>query len=144
MNIPTPAVVKKQIDEKKEARKVELASELTISSRTNGKLPSTKSVTPSGSSRSTKSSSKKTVSESASSTSTTGKKPSTTKSSPSDGTRKQFVRQDHLTQRPLRDNEGLQSLKKELEKPARGQFKRQYRSNARQSGKASNIKKESN
>jgi hypothetical protein len=35
-------------------------------------------------------------------------------------------------------------LKKSLEKPARGQFKREYRTNARQSGKGRMVQKESN
>lgn len=41
--------------------------------------------------------------------------------------------------KPLRDNEELQSLKKKLEKPARGQFKRQYHVGGRQSGKSHKL-----
>lgn len=61
--------------------------------------------------------------------------------------KKSFVRPEHLTTRPLRDNEALLGLKKSLERPARGQFKREYRSSGRQAGKSTQgqtVKKENN
>lgn len=94
----------------------------------------------------------------------TGKKQSSTK--PSAGmkkstpeTKKPFVRPDHLTTKPLRDNEALQNLKDQMnaatakaggrevrDKPARGQFKREYRVGGRRSGKSQGLqnKKENN
>lgn len=72
------------------------------------------------------------------STSTTRRKSSSTESTHSaqPKSKKEFVRPEHLTQRPLRDNEALLGLKKSLEKPARGQFKREYRISGRQAGKS--------
>lgn len=66
----------------------------------------------------------------------------TTKSTPE--AKKPFVRPEHLTTRPLRNNEALLGLKKSLEKPARGQFKREYRVGGRRNGKSQglNSKKE--
>lgn len=69
------------------------------------------------------------------STSTTGKKNFSngvkqTSTPGAKDAKKPFVRPEHLTQRPLRDNEALQKLRKDLEKPARGQFKRAYRTRA--------------
>lgn len=82
-----------------------------------------------------------------SSTSMTTRKNSSTQSNvttkkDSPEVKKPFERPDHLTQRPFHDNDALISLKKELEKPKRGQFKREYRTNARQSGKSQISKKE--
>lgn len=67
-----------------------------------------------------------------------------TKSAPE--AKKPFERPDHLTQRPLRGNEALLNLRKQLEKPARGQFKREYRVGGRRSGKSQGLqnKKENN
>lgn len=85
------------------------------------------------------------------STSRTPRKNSSTKTS-ADGknvspeAKKPFVRPDHLTTKPLRNNEALLGLKKSLEKPARGQFKREYRIGGRRSGKTQAVqnKKENN
>lgn len=92
-----------------------------------------------------------TTREERSSTSTTARKNSSTAASES-GTKpgveakKPFVRPDHLTTKPLRNNEALLGLKKSLEKPARGQFKREYRVGGRRSGKSQAVqnKKENN
>ena len=184
MNIPTPAVVKKQTEARK-AREEELASSLA---NAKDKMPPTKGAPkssgtrpfdPSASSpkdkgsrdRSSNSSRsrKKTSSPSTSSTrktttssseprserssisTTTRKKSSTQRNgtgtananvskSISPETKKPFVRPDHLTQRPLRDNEALLNLRKQLEKPARGQFKREYRVGGRRNGKSQGLK----
>ena len=195
MNIPSPAMLKKQADDRK-AREAELASSLASAKET---LPPTKGETKrresSGKPVSTTSSSLRTDKASkgrssnsstrtpshsdgsrkprienskrkestpstrssrgttgstesrntSGSTSTTPRKKSSTQpgkttkpGTPS--TKKPFERPEHLTQRPLRDNEALQKLRAELEKPARGQFKRAYRTNARQSGKNTALK----
>lgn len=180
MLIPSPAVVKKQLDARK-AREAELASELNTASQTK-KLPSTKGSSnfekkksTTGNAKTSKKSSsfpkakgspdrssrQKTSKNSSNSTklireksestrpSKAGNSTSTIKNSKhswksenntSGESRKAFVRPEHLTQKPLRDNEQLQSLKKELEKPARGQFKRQYRVGGRAAGKTHYIK----
>ena len=99
-----------------------------------------------------------------SSTSRTPRKNSSTKIS-ADGksvspeAKKPFVRPDRLTTKPLRDNEALQNLKDQMnaatakaggrevrDKPARGQFKREYRVGGRRSGKSQGLqnKKENN
>ena len=83
------------------------------------------------------------------STSTTPRKNSSTESTQSEQpkSKRVFVRPDHLTQKPLRDNEALLGLKKSLEKPARGQFKRGYRTRAGNEVSSKNgrtVKKETN
>ena len=67
-----------------------------------------------------------------------------TKSAPE--AKKPFVRPEHLTTKPLRNNEALQKLRDSLEKPARGQFKREYRVGGRRNGKSQGLqnKKENN
>ena len=179
MNVPTPAIAKKQNDARK-AREAELASQLQSASQTK-QLPSTedpsskKSVKrgsatsrsqrtnrhragsnqseTSKSNHSTKSTRTNTTSPADGrkvpiSTSTTPRKNSSTESTSSaqPKSKREFVRPDHLTQKPLRDNEDLLGLKKSLENPARGQFKREYRTNGRQSGKSKGLqnKKENN
>lgn len=114
-------------------------SNRSAESNSKGSRPSTKS------NRSTTGSSE--ALQERSSISTTPKKSSSTDSgrttkNATPEPKKPYVRPEHLTQQPLRDNQALQSLRKELEKPARGQFKREYRVNGRNSGKSLNSKKE--
>ena len=118
------------------------------SSKSNRKTSTGVSTTPSTKSTRTNTTSPAGGRKGRGSTSTTPKKNSSTKSAHSEQqkSKKAFERPDHLTQRPLRDNEALLGLKKSLEKPARGQFKREYRIGGRRSGKSKylNSKKENN
>lgn len=139
MTIPSPAELKKKADEKK-ARQAELTEALM---KATDQMPPTKQASKSRESSKTDGFSKSPLSRKVSRRD--GSKSKKTPNSKSSGdniktetpeSKKPFVRPDHLTQRPLQNNEALQSLRKELEKPARGQFKRAYKTNSRNSGKA--------
>lgn len=163
MNIPTPAAVKKLTEDRKE-REAELASSLANAKKMPPTKGSSKASTNSTSSSRPSTASSADIRKERSSTSTTTRKSSSTPSSEnskrsSPEAKKPFVRPDHLTTKPLRDNEALQNLKDQMnaatakaggrevrDKPARGQFKREYRVGGRRSGKSQGLqnKKENN
>ena len=115
MNIPSPAAVKKLIDEKRVSETIQPEK---VSSESRSRSTSKKSRPSSPRSSAGKNiSSRERSSREGSETTGNGHRNSSTKRIKSDEkSKKPFVRPEHLTQKPLRNNQDLEALKKSLER----------------------------
>jgi hypothetical protein len=105
MSVPTPALLKKKLDEKR-------ASEITQQEKASSPKPRTKKSPT----RSNKSSRKVSSAQTKSSTTSSTQEKSQPKSNEQSGkiSKRDFVRKDRLTNRPLQSHEGLQNLKDQM------------------------------